>query len=226
MTDASANPQSQSDSAAIFAIAMSLWEACHKSAKANSQLNLSEAYNGLDQFMREIMQVASEFESWACHHIEFAELDEPWPYLLQDHFGETCLQVLLPDKLAVFDASDCLRVALLLGLSVKLDSNLPVPVDVIATNPFYSTGSGFRKFRIQTVRNSVEDNDCVVYSAGDDPFDSNFGPPYFGLYGVGEDGLSEHIADRTSYSEAVRLAQKLAPGVNFSRTSTVGATSL
>lgn len=51
------------------------------------------------------------------------------------------------------------------------------------------------------------------YSLDDEPFDEEFGPPYFGLIGVDGDGKLEHIAARWTYSEALSLAQKLAPGV-------------
>jgi len=70
-------------------------------------------------------------------------------------------------------------------------------------------------FRIQTVRNSTEDGDPTPYSFADDPFDESFGKPYFGLYGVLEDGTLEHIADRRTYSEALSLAKKLVPGIDF-----------
>jgi hypothetical protein len=203
------------DPAAIFAIAHSLWEACHERAATDPTLNLSEAYNGVDQFMRELMRVAGEFEGWACMHIDFTRIDQSWPYLLKDGFGDACFQVLPPAGLAAFNDKDCLRVALRLGLPVKRETGLPVPADVSAPNPSHASGSMFRAFRIQTVRDSVEDNDCVPYTAFDDPFDSEFGPPYFGLYGVGEDGLLEHIADRRSLGEALTLAKNLVAGVEF-----------
>jgi len=65
------------------------------------------------------------------------------------------------------------------------------------------------------VRNSIEDGDATPYTLDDEPFDGDFGSPYFGLYGVDGDGRLEHIADRGTYSEALRLAQKIAPGVTF-----------
>lgn len=200
------------DPAAIFATALSLWQACQKRA-GEEKLNLSECFNGMDEFMRKLMRVADQFESWACLHINFNELNDVWPYLLEDRFGEACLAVLSPDALARFDDSDCLRVAMGLRLPIILDDKLPIPIDVTAINP--ASGSPFREFRIQTVRDSIEDGDTNPYSVNDEPFDEEFGRPYFGLYGVGEDGKLEHIADRKTYSEAVRLAEKLAPGVAF-----------
>jgi hypothetical protein len=112
-----------------------------------------------------------------------------------------------------FDEKDCLRIAMRLRIPVKFDAKLPIPVDVLAPNPI--ANSGFRLFRIQTVRHSVEDGDVHPYTIDDEPFDSDFGSPYFGLYGVGEDGLLEHIADRRSYAEMLRLVSKLAPEVIF-----------
>jgi len=206
------------DPAAIFASALSLRQACQKRIVGEEKLNLSECYNGMDQFMRELMRVANQFEAWACLHVDFNELDHVWPYLLEDRFGETCLAVLLPTALAQFDDSDCLRVAMRLRLPIILDDKLPVPVEVVALNPV--PGSSFREFKIQTVRDAIEDSDPNPYSADDEPFDEEFGRPYFGLYGVGDDGKLEHIADRRTYSEALRLAQKLAPGVAFPTTPT------
>jgi hypothetical protein len=114
----------------------------------------------------------------------------------------------LPSALAQFNEEDCLRVAMRLGLPVRLDGRLPIPVYVTADNPV--PGSPFRKFRIQTWRDTLEDGDAVPYVVGDEPFDENFGAPYFGVYGVFRDGTMEHIADRESYAAAVELLQKLA----------------
>ncbi len=164
--------------------------------------------------MRTMMRIAGQFESWACMHINFDELTDVWAYLLEDRFGEACLAFLPLETLTKFDESDCLRVAMRLRLPVIVDGKLPIPVDVIATNPV--TESAFREFRIQTVRDSIEGGDTIPYLADDEPFDEKFGQPYFGLYGVADGGTLEHIADRKSYSEALSLAQKIAPGAVFS----------
>ncbi len=207
------------DSAAVFASALSLWHACHQHANGEEPLKLSECYNGVDQFMREVMRVANQFEAWACLHIDFNTLGDVWPYLLEDKFGESCLAVIRPSALAEFDDTDCLRVSMHLRLPILLDDKLPVPVNETALNPV--SGSPFRKFRIQTVRNSSDEESPSPYSSDDDPFDEEFGFPYFGLYGVAEDELLEHIADRATYREAVSLVCKLAPGVQFPITPTV-----
>jgi hypothetical protein len=206
-------PLSAADPAAVFACALSLWQECEKHALNDKKLNLSESYNGYDQFTREVMRVATLFENWSCDHINFDNLNDVWPYLLQGKFGETCLSAVLPNALAVFNDDDCLRVALRLRLPVKVEETLPVPVDLTANNPI--TNSTFKKFRIQTVRDSSEDGDTQPFTADDEPFDENFAPPYFALYGIADDGLLEHIADRRTYSAALTLAQKLAPGVEF-----------
>jgi hypothetical protein len=201
------------DSAAIFASALSLWQACHEKALCDKSIELSKCYKGVDQFMRVVMCVAHQFETWACEHIVFEELEEVWPYLLEEHFGEACLEVVPADAFTKFDDSDCLRVALRLGLSIRTDKSLPLPIAVSATNP--TSGSGFRAFRIQTVRDNLEDNDAIPFTSDNDPFDSDFGPPYFALYGICDGGPIEHIADRSTYSDAVNLVIKLAPGVQF-----------
>jgi hypothetical protein len=201
----------QPDPAAVFACALSLCEACLKSAKANPQLNLSESYNGMDEFMRQMMRVGNLFEAWACAHVVFDEVHDVWPYLMEDKFGDACLEFMLPSTMAEFDDSDCLRVALRLRLPVQAVDKLRVPVDARAPNPIAE--SEFREFRIQTVRNDLDEGGVAPFTTDDDPFDEEFGPPYFALYGVGDDGLLEHIADRKTYSDALNLAQKLAPGV-------------
>jgi hypothetical protein len=104
------------DSAAIFAIATSLWHECHKHAATHRSLNLSDTYSGIDGLMREVMRIATLFEKWACLHVDFNQLNEPWPYYLQDHFGRECLSILLPERLADFDDHDCQRVAARLRL--------------------------------------------------------------------------------------------------------------
>jgi len=191
--------------------ALSLREACLKSAAANPQLNLSESYNGMDEFMREMMRVANLFEAWACAHVVFEEMSEVWPYFIEEEFGDACLKSILPGALAEFDDSDRLRVALRLRLPIQADEKLRVPVDVRAPNP--NGGSEIREFRIHTVRDDLDEGDVAPFTTDDDPFDEEFGPPYFALYGVVDDGLLEHIADRDTYSESLSLAQKLAPGV-------------
>ena len=213
MNTETASATDHSDPAAVFASALSLWQACHERAANEKDLNLSECFNGMDQFMREVMSIGSRFEEWACQHINFDEVNDVWPYLLEEKFGEACLALLVPSALAKFDETDCLCVALRLRLPVIHDDKLPIPVDVIAPNPI--AGIGFREFRIQTVRNSLEDGDVVPFVTDDELFDEQFGKIYFGLYGVGEDGKLEHITDRKTYGEVLNLAQKLAPGIAF-----------
>lgn len=114
--DMKSAPES-SDPAAVFACAVSLWEACHARAAAQ-RLNLSEAYNGIDELMREIMRVANDFETWACAHVKFDQLDDVWPYLLQDRFGVACVDTVMPTELKSFSDRDFFRVALRLRLTV------------------------------------------------------------------------------------------------------------
>ena len=200
------------DPAAVFAATLSVWEECNR----QPTLDISEHFNGVDQFMREAMRTASLFESWSCKNVEFAELDDVWPYLLQDKFGPTCLAVLShPAELIRFSDTDCLRVALRMNLPIKMDGQLPVPVDVRAPNP--DPAAEFREFRIQTVRDSKKTGEVIPFTSSDDPFDLTFGPLYYGLYGLDNTGIAEHIGNRKTYFEIVRLVQKIAPGVEFPR---------
>jgi len=203
----------QADPAAVLACALSLRTACLEAAKADRLLDLSEAYNGMDEFLRVLMRVATLFEDWACAHIVFEAISEVWPYFLEERFGTACLEVVAPDGMAEFDGSDCLRVALSLRLPVRAEDGLRVPVDVQAPNPVL--GSEFQEFRIRTMRAELGDEEAFPFTVSDDPFDEEFGPPYFAVYGVQEGGVLEHIADRKTYSAALSLVRKLAPGVQL-----------
>ena len=200
------------DPAAVFACALSLWRECMRRSHSGQKVNLSECYNGGDEFMRVIMRAGTRFEEWACIHIEFEALDNCWPYLLEEKFGEACVALKDVTSLDEFCDNDCLAVALRLRLPVKVAGALPVPVDLSAGNPI--SASEFRQFRIQTMR-EYGGGDIEPFTSGDDPFDEKFGPPFFGFYGVCDDGLLEHIADFDTYAAAVGLARKLAPAIQF-----------
>jgi len=140
----------QADPAAVFAAAVSLWQAVNEPANQPG-LNLSECYHGIDELMRVVMRIATEFERWSCAHVNFDELNDVWPYRREDAFGAACLSVLGgPEALMDFDTKSCLRVAWKLRLPAKADSGLPVAVDVTAANP--QPDAAFRAFRIRTVR--------------------------------------------------------------------------
>src|SRR4051812_37146912 len=82
----SIEPQ-EPDPAAVCACVLSLWQECKKAVKSDRRLNLSECYNGMDEFMRVLMRVATRFEAWACQHIVWGQLDDVWPSVLEDRFG-------------------------------------------------------------------------------------------------------------------------------------------
>ena len=73
----------------------------------------------MDGFMREIMCVATQFEAWACKHVNFDELTDVWPYMLEARFGKECLSILLAENLADFDEHDCRRVAARFRLTLR-----------------------------------------------------------------------------------------------------------
>jgi hypothetical protein len=200
------------DPAAILGAALSLKTACEDMAR-KERVNLSECYNGGDEFMRQVMRVATLFETWCCEHVDYSQFSDVWPYLLEDKFGDACLEVMLFAGLAEFDHRACLRVAAQLRLPVKVVAGLSVPVDLRADNP--NGASPFRSFQIRTVRLHNEDNFISQYTPDDDSDDEKFGVIFFGLYGLDEHGIAEHIADRDSYANALSLAVKLAPGILF-----------
>lgn len=202
------------DPAAVFACAKSLHDACLARAESEPGLDLSEAYQGMDTFMREVMRVGKAFEDWACHHVAFDDLTDVWPYLLEDRFGEVCLETLNADSIGGFDSEDCLRIALRLRLPMGADGSLSLPISVEAPNPI--AGAEFHRLRIQTIRRELDEvGDIATFAEGDDPFDENYGEPFFGVYGVRTDGRLEHIADRRTYHEARTLLTALLPGIDF-----------
>ena len=204
----------QADPAAVFACAVSLRDACEECETTTPALNLSQAYNGYDQFQREVVRVGSMFEEWACHHVAFADCDAVWPYMLQERFGEACLEVLGPEQLAVFDSDDCLRVAMELRLPLWVDVGIPVPFVVEVDHPV--EGAGFGRLRIQTVRERLgDDPEFIPFVAGDDPFDEELGPARFSLYGIGHDGPHQYITDRRRYRDARGLLMALVPGIDL-----------
>jgi hypothetical protein len=209
-----ATPPFPNDPAAAFAAATSLWHACHQREAADPTLNLAAAYQGMDEFMREIMRIAETFEAWACRHVVFAHLDATWPYLLIDRFGAACLNAIPPTAFASFNLDTCLRVAFRLRLPLRADGSLPLPVDVRATHP--APDSAFAEFRIQSVRDELATHQTIPFTEDHDPLDPALGPPYFGLYGrTTDDDLWEHIADRKTYADARELALKLAPSLDL-----------
>ena len=201
------------DPAAVFACAKSLHDACVERAKLEPGLDLSDAYQGMDSFMRELMRVAEDFEKWACRHVAFQELEDVWPYLLEDRFGTACLEIMEADALAGFDADDCLRIAFKLRLPIRMDASLPLPLCVEVPNPM--AGAEFQRLRIQTVRREWdEEGGVATFTEDDDPFDENYSTPVCGIYGETGDGM-EHLAERKTYAEARALLAKLLPGIGF-----------
>jgi hypothetical protein len=202
------------DPAAVFACAKSLHEACLERERAEPDLNLSDSYQGMDSFMREVMRVAGLFEDWACWHIVFQELEEVWPYFLEARFGAAYLEVMEADMLTSFDADDCLRIAFRLQLPIRVDGSLPLPLCMEAANPM--AGAAFQRLRIQTMwREMCEEGGVVPFTEEDDPFDENFASPHYAIYGVDADGFLEHISDCDTYTSARRLLGMLLPGIEF-----------
>lgn len=198
------------DPAAVFACAKSLYDAC---LEREPGPDLSEAYHGMDGLMREVMRVGEEFEKWACHHVVFDELDEVWPYLLEDRFGAACLEIMEADALAGFDADDCLRIAFKFRLPMRVDGSLPLPLCVEVPN--LVAGAEFERLRIQTVRQEwSEEGGFTAFTEDDDPCDENYAAPVCGIYGVAE-GVLEYLAERKTYAEARALSAKLLPGIGF-----------
>jgi hypothetical protein len=209
MSDASQKP----DPAAVFGAALSLWHEYTKPSSSIERRNPENQQVSDDCLLSVIMSIATQFCAWAH---EYAQLDNPntlWPVFLKGQFGRACRGAIGSKDLSKFDERDCLRIALRLQIPLILRDGVPIPIDVTAANP--NSDSPFRAFRIQTVRESLGEDTYEPFTWEDEPFDKNFKPPLFALYGVDAAYLLEHIADRQTYSEALSLAQKLAPGLQF-----------
>ena len=187
------------DPAAVLGSAVSLWQSCQREPR----INLSACYGDGIQWMREVMRVATLFETWATRHVCFDGFDECWPYFLEDRFGDACTALIGADGLARFAEADCLGVALRLRLPVTCSGSITVPLNLCAENPV--ARAGFLRFRIQTMRCTGGDDGVVPMTVDDDPLDREIGRPFFALYGIGPDELLEHIADRATYTDVRTL---------------------
>ena len=105
-------PTIQNDPAAVFGAASSLYRAADRYSD-----ELSDAYGGYDQFMREVMRVATEFDTWAGEHVDFNELTDVWHYLLSYSFGPAAIaQVGVTGLVQFTGPNQCRALALALKL--------------------------------------------------------------------------------------------------------------
>ncbi|MFO1439643.1 MAG: hypothetical protein U1F81_15080 [Verrucomicrobiaceae bacterium] len=200
------------DPAAVFACAVSLRDACEEVAGQQS-LNLSEVFNGIDEFWRVMMRVGNRFEAWACENVAFDSLTEVWPYLLMERFGAACLDWMPLEDLEAFDDPDGVSVAMKMNVPLVYREGFGLPLDLMVPNPV--AGSAFVHWRIQTVRWDAVVESMVPVRYGDDPHDADAEAVVVALYGIEADGRLEHVRDSETYAEARALAMKLAPGVAF-----------
>lgn len=97
------------DPAAIMAIVLAVHEKCTDRSKEGI-MDLSDPYGGNDGYMRQVMAIAEQFESWACAWVDFDALSDVWPYWLEDNFGLALMELLLlnqRDRLTDLRPSDC-----------------------------------------------------------------------------------------------------------------------
>ena len=203
----------QADPAAILGCALSLYAACKHTDSSDPSLNLSDEYQGFDQLMRVIMEIAHEFEEWALTHVSFDDLTDVWPYLLEDRFGEACLEVFSPRSLTSFKPPVCFKIAAILNLHVHFSPRYPVPLNLYARNPIPK--SGFEAFQIRTNLKKLDTDAVIPFEFMNEYFDNQSSSIFFALYGICSDGPVEHIADRDVYSDALNLVRAIAPGIDF-----------
>ena len=109
------------DPASVLGAALSLNTACNKVRGGD----LSALYRGYDEFMRQVMRIATLFEKWSCRHIDFERLGECWPYHLEECFGAACLATVAPDAtdLELFNSKSCKIVAMHMKLPLAARSS-------------------------------------------------------------------------------------------------------
>jgi hypothetical protein len=109
----------QIDPAAAFAVALSLHD--RGTQEDSKEENMSEAYQGFDEFMRQCMNVGNAFETWCCQHVDWEQgIDDVWPYYLESHFAKELLNAGFElDGLATLGPKDFLKIAAYLKLPVK-----------------------------------------------------------------------------------------------------------
>jgi hypothetical protein len=130
--------EAKPDPAAIFGAAESLYRVgeiragtrnrdySYSPLLQDSLVNLSEAYHGGDNFMRECMRVATMFERWACAHVDFERMDEVWTYWLQEDFGDSVYDLQgNVTSLASFKIPDCRKVAVAMGMPLVRRASVP-----------------------------------------------------------------------------------------------------
>lgn len=81
----------QADPAAEFGAAKSLY--CHILAQVTYAEQIIQELECNEFIMRGAMLVGRAFEAWACRHVDFDELDDVWPYILEDRFGVAFYEV-------------------------------------------------------------------------------------------------------------------------------------
>ena len=59
------------------------------------------------------------------------------------------------------------------------------------------------------------DGEVEPFIRGDNPWDEDYELPRLTLCGITAEGQREHIANFTTYRDAVSLVTKLAPGIDF-----------
>jgi hypothetical protein len=121
-TDASFGNDSgypQPDPAAILGAACSLKRVWIDDVDLETRLQLAQRLPGVDSVMREILQIATRFEVWACRNVDFEEWDEVWPYFLEAEFGEACVKALDLERLPIFGDVECAAIAKVLRLPLR-----------------------------------------------------------------------------------------------------------
>lgn len=162
------------DLADEFAVALSV----HERWKEEKELDISETFNGGDEFLRRCLSCAQKLVSWFDRYVDYPRLTDVWCYYLEDKAGDAFWELFNPGLPEELKDDDCLSLALLLRAPIDTRAD-KAPIDITWEIP---GRSGYCFFRVVTrVFEDSEDAMPIFYSIRD----AISGPqaPSFAFYG-------------------------------------------
>jgi hypothetical protein len=194
-------PAEAPDAAAEFAIAKGLYDYF-----ANKQsYDISEIYNGADEFMRRCAHLGRLFEAWSCDHVDFNAMQDVWPYYLEDHVGPAVESMFWEQNCEIpvrWGEDELLSLATKLRLPVRIQNTPNCSMNVEWAAAPAQQGR-YQRYQVRTVRHS-EDGWAMEHYTVEDAQErhaaDNDHPVLFALYGSLESsGEWEFICEAPSY---------------------------
>jgi hypothetical protein len=201
------------DKAAELGIAMGVYN--HYSYK--SDLDISNEYNGADEFMRRCQHLGQVFEAWCCAHVNFSRMIEIWPYYAEDYIGPSVDKLLVERCVpASWSEEELLALAVLLHLPVRVRTTENVSFSMEWEAQNWSSDE-IKLYQVRTVRHSTDGKSVEHYTHEHvlarpvPPIWLTPNPVLFALYGAQdkEDTTWEFLFERQSYAELYSLVKRL-----------------